>query len=96
MAESKEHYADVSVKRLAMVYGEALYNAAQQANEASQVLEEIDSLIDDVFSGNHRLEALLAGAAVGRKIRQEAIKKTFASRASATHLIQTNILLNNY
>jgi F-type H+-transporting ATPase subunit delta len=84
MTEPKEQFADVSAKRLATIYGEALLNAAQASDCVAQVLEEIDSLIDDVFKDDPRLEALLAGAAVGRKTRKEAIEKAFASRASAT------------
>ena len=48
------------------------------------MLEEIDSLIDDVFKHDPRMEALLAGAAVGREARKEAIVKAFASRANET------------
>lgn len=84
MVEPKEQFADISVKRLATVYSEALYNAATSAGQSEQVLEEIDSLIDDVFKVDARLEALFAGAAVGRKIRKEAIDKVFQTRASGT------------
>jgi F-type H+-transporting ATPase subunit delta len=84
MIEPKEQFADISVKRLATVYSEALYNAAASAGQSAQVLEEIDSLIDDVFNVDSRLEALFAGAAVGRKVRAEAIDKVFQGRASGT------------
>ncbi|MSQ94677.1 MAG: ATP synthase F1 subunit delta [Gemmataceae bacterium] len=84
MIEPKEQFADISAKRLATVYGEALLNAAEAAGEVAQVLEEIDSVIDDVFRSDVRLEALLAGAAVGRKVRKLAIEKTFSTRASST------------
>jgi F-type H+-transporting ATPase subunit delta len=84
MSESKEHFTDVSAKRLAAVYAESLLNAAGASGEAAVVLEEIDSLIDDVFKNDSRLEALLAGAAVGRYVRKEAIDKAFAGKASAT------------
>src|SRR5262249_1582282 len=39
-------------------------------------------LIDDVLKNNPNLEALLAGAAVGRKTRDEALQKAFQGRAS--------------
>jgi F-type H+-transporting ATPase subunit delta len=82
MIEPKEQFADVSVKRLAAVYAEALLNAADAAGQSRQMFEEIDSLIDDVFKNDTRLETLFAGAAVGRKVRQEAIDKVFKGRAS--------------
>ena len=62
MTEPKEQFADVTVQRLATIYGEALL--APPAAPCG-VLEEIDSLIDDVFKVDPRLEALLAGAAAG-------------------------------
>jgi len=82
MIEPKEQFADVTVQRLASIYAEALLNAA--GDQSPQVLEELDSLIDDVFKVDRRLEPLIAGAAVGRKTRKEAIEKVFKSRASDT------------
>lgn len=84
MIEPKEQFADISAKRLATVYAEAFLNAAEAAGQVAQVLEEIDSVIDDVFQHDVRLEPLLAGAAVGRKIRKLAIEKTFEKRACTT------------
>lgn len=84
MIEPKEQFADISAKRVAAIYGEALLNAAEKAGEAPRVLEELDSLIDDLFRNDGRLETLLAGAAVGRNIRAEAIDRAFHGRASAT------------
>lgn len=95
MIEPKEQFADVSVKRLATIYAEALLNAAEQAGAVQQVLEEIDSLIDDVFKNDPRLETLFAGAAVGRKTRQYAIEKAFAGRASET-LYKFILVLNHH
>jgi len=59
MTEPKEQFADVTVQRLATIYGEALLNAV--GDRLPEVLEEVDSLIDDVFKVDPRLEALLAG-----------------------------------
>ncbi len=84
MIEPKEQFADISAKRLATVYAEALYNAAASAGQSAQVLEEIDSLIEDVLNVDPRLGALFAGAAVGRKVRAEAIDKVFQARSSGT------------
>jgi F-type H+-transporting ATPase subunit delta len=93
MAEAHEQFADVSAQRLAAIYAEALYNAA--GKELPGVLEELDSLIDDVIMQNQRLASLFAGAAVGRKSRAEAIGKAFASRASKI-FYQFLLVLNNH
>jgi F-type H+-transporting ATPase subunit delta len=83
MTDPNELFVDVSAKRLATIYAEALLNAAEAAKSVPEVLEEIDSLIDDVFAVDARLNALLSGAAVGRHVRHEAIEKAFKSRASS-------------
>ena len=95
MSEPKEQFADISVKRLASVYAEALLNSAEAAQNVAQVLEEIDSLIDDVFTKDARLEALLAGAAVGRKTRKEAIETAFKGRACDT-IYKFLLVLNDH
>lgn len=84
MIEPKEQFADVSLQRLAGIYAEALLNAAEQKQCVAGVLEEIDSLIDDVMAGNRQLGALIVGGAVGRKTRQQMIEKAFSGRASDT------------
>jgi F-type H+-transporting ATPase subunit delta len=78
--------ADVSAQRIARVYAEALLLAAENAGSAESVLEELDSLLDDIFAAQPHLEVLFSGAAVGRGIRAQAIEKAFAGHASATFL----------
>ncbi len=75
---------DVSARRIARVYAEALLNAAQKQGQADTVLEELDSLVKDVFNLDPRLEALFSGAAIGRHARADALAKVFQSRASDT------------
>lgn len=84
MVETKEQYADASTQRLAKIYAEALLNVAEEKRCVAQILEEIDSLIDDVARPNRALGALLIGGAVGRKTRKLAIEKAFSARASDT------------
>ena len=75
---------DVSARRIARVYAEALLNAARKEGQTDAVLEELDSLIRDVFNGDPRLETLFSGAAIGRRTRADALKKVFEDRASDT------------
>jgi F-type H+-transporting ATPase subunit delta len=77
-----EHHADVSAERLARVYAEALLSAADASGHTQQVIEEIDSLIDDVMRSNPQLATLYGGAALGRNARRGAIEKAFTGRAS--------------
>ncbi len=77
-----EHHADVSAERLARVYAEALMGAADAVGQTRDVIEDIDSLIDDVLRNQPQLEPLFGGAAVGRHARRAAIEKAFTGRAS--------------
>lgn len=76
--------SDVSAQRIARVYAEAIYKAA--GTEAEGVIEELHSLIHDVFAGNPQLEILIAGRAVGRTAREDVIKKAFQGRSSGLFL----------
>ncbi len=88
-----EHHADVSAERLARVYAVSLLQAA--GSHAHAVIEEIDSLVDDVLRNNPLLEALLAGAAVGRHSRRLAIEKAFTGRADDV-FIRFLLVLNEH
>jgi F-type H+-transporting ATPase subunit delta len=79
---SSDYRADVGAERRARVYAEALFAAAQDAGQTQTAIDEFDSLIDDVFRNDSRLEAFFAGAAVGRTARRAALEKVFATRAS--------------
>ena len=80
----KEYHdrADVSARRIAKVYAETLLNAAQKQGQDQDVLEELGSLVRDVFEQDPRLEVLLSSAAIGRHARREAIQKVFGGRAN--------------
>jgi F-type H+-transporting ATPase subunit delta len=78
-----ERHADVSAERLARVYAEALLRVADAAGQTSNVIEDIDSLVDDVLNKQPKLEALFAGAAVGRNARRAALEKAFAGQADS-------------
>ena len=75
---------DVSDRRIARVYAEALLNAAEKHGQAEAVLEEIDSLVHDVFDQDARLETMFSGAAIGRYARADALEKVFKTRSSET------------
>jgi F-type H+-transporting ATPase subunit delta len=74
--------ADVSALRIARVYAAALLNAAAKTGAVPMVLEELDSLVEDVFAKQPQLEVLFSSAAIGRHVRQTALEKAFAGRAS--------------
>jgi F-type H+-transporting ATPase subunit delta len=87
--------ADVSAQRIARVYAEALYKAAEEKGAAKELLDELNALVNDVFRASAALEAYLGSGAVGRDRKRDLIKKTFDGRASET-LTNFLLVLNNH
>ncbi len=86
---------DVGARRIARVYAEALLNAAEKQGEMEAVVDQLDSLVRDLFDQDARLEVLFSGAAMGRNARAAAIEKLFKTRASAT-LYRFLLVLNQH
>src|SRR5262249_15040634 len=81
-AVKHETVFDVGTQRVARVYAEALLRAAEKHNRASELLQELDSLVREVFSREPQFEAFLSSGAVGRGRKAEAIRSVFENRAS--------------
>jgi F-type H+-transporting ATPase subunit delta len=86
---------DVQSARIARVYAEALLNSAARQGQESAVLDELDSLVRDLFTALPSFEAFLSSGAVGRDRKEPIIQKTFENRAGE---LFTNFLLvlNNH
>lgn len=82
--------ANVSSQRIARVYAEALYDAAEAKGQAQDVFDELTALIDDVFRQDAALEMYFSSGVVSRDHKKGLIDKTFAGRSSET---LTNFLL---
>jgi F-type H+-transporting ATPase subunit delta len=73
---------DVGSQRIARVYAEALLGAAGQGGRVKEILEEFDSLFEDVFRADREFEAFLASGAIGRRPKEEVIRNALGPRAS--------------
>src|SRR5947209_8926873 len=78
--------ADVSAQRVSRVYAEALLNAGQRKSQADDVLEELDSLVHDIFRADPSFHIYLTQSAAGRERKAEVIRKGFGGRGSETFL----------
>jgi F-type H+-transporting ATPase subunit delta len=85
-----QHTADVSAQRVAQVYAQALLNAADANGKADAILDELDSLVTDLFRADPQVEAFLSSGAIGRDRKAEVIQKIFGGRAEE---LFTNFLL---
>jgi F-type H+-transporting ATPase subunit delta len=85
---------DVGAQRVGQVYAEALFNAAEKKGQVQAVLEELDSLIRDLFAADPQFEVFLASGAIGRDQKDKVIRSVFANRAS--HLFTNFLLVLNH
>jgi F-type H+-transporting ATPase subunit delta len=69
-------------QHVAKVYAEALLQAASRRGQASDVLSELQALVDDVFRREPGLELFLSSPAIGRDRKKTILQQTFAGRAS--------------
>src|SRR4051812_35350325 len=69
---------------VARVYAEALLNVAIKQHKTDAMLEQLDSLVDDVFHEQPLLESLLASRAVKREVKEQTIRTAFDHRADPT------------
>jgi F-type H+-transporting ATPase subunit delta len=87
--------ADVSAWRIARVYAEALLKTAEKRQQEDQLLEELDSLVKDVFAASPDFENFLSNLAIGRDAKAPVIQRVLEGRASAT-LIDFLQVLNRH
>jgi F-type H+-transporting ATPase subunit delta len=81
-AARPETVLDPSTSRIARVYAEAIFRAADNRQQIDGLLEELDSLTKDVFKADPQFEAFLYSTAVGRDQKREVIESVFENTAS--------------
>jgi F-type H+-transporting ATPase subunit delta len=86
--------ADVSALRIARVYAEAFLGAADKAGQADAVRDDLDSLIEDVFGADPRVELLLASPAVPRHHKAEVLRQAFSG--AGTLFLNFLLVLNDH
>jgi F-type H+-transporting ATPase subunit delta len=74
--------ADVTAQRVARVYAESLIKAAEKQGAADEILDELESLIQDVFRREPLFETFLTSYAVNRKVKATTLRSAFQDRAN--------------
>jgi F-type H+-transporting ATPase subunit delta len=77
---------DTGAWRTAVVYAESLVAAAQKAGVTDAVVQEFDSLVDDVLEKLPKLEAVFTSGFVDEEVKEGMLKKAFAQQASPVFL----------
>ena len=79
---SNNQAIDLDSQRIAAIYGKAVLDAAVSAGNRAEVMEQLDSLVDDVLDPSPQLDALLANPMVGADQKMDLMQAIFSGRAS--------------
>jgi F-type H+-transporting ATPase subunit delta len=82
--------ADVSERRLAHIYAEALLSAAAKQNAEEEVLAELRALLDDLKGRPAYIQAFFISGVIGKDRREAALRAAFNDRC---HPLVLNFLL---
>ena len=86
---------DVGAQRVARTYAQALLAAAEKQGQARELLEELDSLVHDVFPAAPQFEAFLSSLAIGRNRKPAVIRSALQGRGSPL-LLNFLLVLNDH
>jgi F-type H+-transporting ATPase subunit delta len=75
-------FYDVEARRVAHVYARALMSAAEKAGRSEEIVEELDSLLTDVFRPQPDFEHFLTNPTIGRDRKKHTLQQVFKDRAS--------------
>ena len=85
-AAQRETVMDVTEEQLARVYGQAFLGAASKAKDVTSLVEELESLVDDVLNKFPDLEATLGSALIAHEEKIALLDRIFGGKASETVL----------
>jgi len=86
---------DTSVVQVAHVYAAALFAAASTANQLDLVVDEYQSLIDDVLAKNPQFDRVLKSTIIGRADLASTIRRVFEGRSSGV-VLNFLLVLNDH
>ena len=94
MTQSDDQFRiDTDHQQLGAVYAKSLLAAAESAGETDRVLEEFDSLLDDVLAQLPKLRETLLSYRLKHEQKVELLDKAFGERMSKTLLNFLKVVL---
>ena len=92
--ESVKHETvmDVTVEQVARVYARAFLGAVLARDDARSLVEEVQSLADDVLARIPMLEQMLRSSLVSQEQKESLLDRVFGPRTSETVLIFLKVL----
>ncbi len=85
-SSSKRISFDTNRERLGKIYAKGLLGAAESQRQTKHVLEELDSLLDDVFEELPDLEQILASPRISVDEKNGMLEKAFGGRMTPLFL----------
>jgi F-type H+-transporting ATPase subunit delta len=82
----QETVFDVSAERLGRVYAQAALDAAGNLDQQQEVVEELESVVNDVLSRDPRLNEIFSSELISEDEKLGMLDRIFAGRASKTTL----------
>lgn len=96
MAEADQKTVfDTGLQYLGGVYAKALLGATEKAGNTDSVLDELDSVVDDVLAGVANLEITLAAPRVPLEVKTGMLDRAFGGKMSAQLLNLLKVLCRN-
>jgi F-type H+-transporting ATPase subunit delta len=90
-----QRVVDVGAQRVARTYAEALLAAAEKHGQARELLEELESLVNDLFRAMPEFEEFLASLAISRQRKPPVIRSALQAQASPL-LLNFLLVLNDH
>jgi len=73
---------DDATRHIARTYAEALLAAADKRQQTDEVLEQLESLVRDVFNRDSAFAVFLGSAVIGREKKHEALRRIFEGKVN--------------
>lgn len=86
---------DVRSQQVARVYAEALVHAAEKQGKIDLMLEQLTTLVHELFAGQPLLEKFLASGAIKRDVKRATLEKSFQGRVDPLMLDFLQVLNNH-
>jgi F-type H+-transporting ATPase subunit delta len=82
-AQAAERFSpDVGREQIGEIYARALLGAAEKSGQSAAVLDELDAIIDEAFSGSPKLETVFASPLINHEEKSALLDRVFHSRIS--------------
>jgi F-type H+-transporting ATPase subunit delta len=82
-AQTAERFSpDIGREQIGEIYARALLGATEKAGQSAAVMDELDAIIDEAFSGSPKLETVFASPLINYEEKSALLDRVFQPRIS--------------